>query len=52
MEVIKWAYKEGQKIILTTKEAEELSEALKGALRIDYCESGRFQVEIEEEEGK
>lgn len=50
MEIIKWANDKGQKLILSEGEAEELSEALRKALRSGEGEGecGRFEIEIKQ----
>ena len=50
MQIIKWANGEGQKLILSEEEAEELMEAIKRAI-IGFRgkgEYGSFEIEIEE----
>ena len=48
MEVIKWANGQGQKLILSQEEAEDLQKALEIALHYGKCEDGDFfEIEIE-----
>jgi len=48
MEVIKWADGQGQKLILTRDEAEDLRDAVEAALRYGRYDDGvYFEAEIE-----
>ena len=46
MEIIEWANKDGKTLVVSTKEAEDLYDAVKDALRRGHGEAGNLEVDV------